>query len=116
MAASKKPQERPEHDDGLAVAERPKTRVPRRYHVVLHNDDYTTMEFVVVVLMKFFHLGETEATQIMLHVHHRGYGIVGVFPRDVAETKAEQVMEFAKQHGHPLRCTAEPEGYGEDEA
>lgn len=115
MASTKNPTNKPEHEDGLAVAERPKTRAPRRYHVVFHNDDYTTMEFVVHVLMKFFHIGETEATQIMLHVHHKGYGVVGIFPRDVAETKAEQVMAYAKEHGHPLRCTAEPEGFGEDD-
>jgi ATP-dependent Clp protease adaptor protein ClpS len=113
--ATKKPdpgQDHPEHDDGLAVAERPKTQKPRRYHVVLHNDDYTTMEFVVHVLQKFFHMSETDATQVMLHVHHKGYGIVGDFTRDVAETKANQVMDYAKEHGHPLRCTAEPEGFG----
>jgi len=86
---------------------------PRMWRVLLHNDDYTTMEFVVLVLMKFFHLSETEATQIMLHVHHKGYGIVGTYTRDVAETKAAQVSDFAKEHGHPLRCTAEPEGFGE---
>jgi len=113
--ASKKPASRPEEDDGLAIAERMKTERPRRYTVVFHNDDYTTMEFVVHVLMKFFHKSETEATQIMLHVHHKGYGIVGVYTRDVAETKAQQVMDYAKEHGHPLRCTAEPEGFGESE-
>jgi ATP-dependent Clp protease adaptor protein ClpS len=103
-----------EREDELAVAERPKVARPRRYVVVFHNDDYTTQEFVVHVLQKFFHMDETEATQVMLHVHHRGYGIVGVFTRDVAETKASQVMHYAKEHGHPLKCTAEPEGFGED--
>lgn len=113
----KKPNEpgkAPEHEDDLAVVERPKTKKPRRYQVVLHNDDYTTMEFVVHVLMKFFHKSETEATQIMLHVHHRGYGVVGLFTRDVAESKAAQVMDYAKEHGHPLKCTAEPEGFDEN--
>lgn len=95
----------------VELLERPTTRQPRRFQVVLHNDDYTTMEFVILVLVKFFHKTETEATQIMLHVHHRGYGVVGLFTRDIAETKASQVMDFAKQHGHPLRCTAEPEGF-----
>src|SRR5215831_6763277 len=103
----------PERDDGLAIAERPKVKRPRRYVVVFHNDDYTTMEFVVHVLMKFFHLDETESTQVMLHVHHRGFGIVGTFTRDVAETKASAVMAYAKEHQHPLRCTAEPEGFGD---
>lgn len=113
--ANKKPASRPEEDEGLAIAEKAKTERPRRYNVVFHNDDYTTMEFVVHVLMKFFHKSETEATQIMLHVHHKGYGIVGIYTRDVAETKAQQVMDYAKEHGHPLRCTAEPEGFGESE-
>lgn len=113
--ASRKPASNPEHQDDLAVVEQPKVKRPRRYTVVLHNDDYTTRTFVVVVLMKFFHKSETEATQIMLHVHHKGYGVVGVFPRDVAETKAAQVMDYAREHGHPLKCTAEPEGFGESE-
>lgn len=116
--ATKKPTEsrpeHPEHEEDLAVAEREKTKRPRRYQVVFHNDDYTTMEFVVHVLMKFFHKSETEATQIMLQVHHKGYGIVGVYTRDVAESKAAQVMAYAKENGHPLKCTAEPEGFGED--
>lgn len=114
MATRKRPSE-PEREDDLAVAERPKTKKPRRYHVVLHNDDYTTMEFVVHVLIRFFHLSEAQATQVMLQVHHRGYGIVGIFTRDVAESKAEQVMSYAKEYGHPLRCTAEPEGFGDSE-
>lgn len=111
--ASEKTNPDAEHDDELVLDERPKTERPRRYLVVLHNDDYTTMEFVVHVLMRFFHLGETEATQVMLQVHHRGYGIVGTYTRDVAETKAAQVMAYAKEHGHPLRCSVEPEGFGE---
>lgn len=106
----------PRHDDDLDVVERPRTRRPRRYQVVLHNDDYTTMEFVVEVLMRFFRKDITAARHIMLHVHHKGYGVVDSFPRDVAETKAQQVMDFAKEHGHPLRCTAEPEAEdGDDE-
>jgi ATP-dependent Clp protease adaptor protein ClpS len=105
----------PNRHEELEVVERRKTRRPRRYQVVLHNDDYTTMQFVIHVLIKFFNKDETAASHIMLHVHHRGYGIVDTFPRDIAETKAEQVMDYAKQNGHPLRCTAEPEGQGEDE-
>lgn len=111
MAESGSPKNPKEQGDTQVVT-RPTTREPRRYHVILHNDDYTTMEFVVHVLQKFFYKSETEATQIMLQVHHKGYGIVGVFTRDVAETKATQVMDYAKEHGHPLRCTAEPEGAG----
>jgi ATP-dependent Clp protease adaptor protein ClpS len=106
----KNPPSHPDQEGDLSVKERATTKSPRRYNVVLHNDDYTTMEFVVLVLVRFFHKGETEATQIMLEVHHRGYGIVGQFSRDIAETKASQVMDFAKENGHPLRCTAEPEG------
>jgi ATP-dependent Clp protease adaptor protein ClpS len=113
--ATQKPTKSPEGDDDLAVAERPKTKQPRKYHVVFHNDDYTTMEFVVHVLMKFFHMSETEATQVMLHVHHKGYGVVGVFTRDVAESKASQVTDYAKEQGHPLKCMAEPEGFGDSE-
>jgi ATP-dependent Clp protease adaptor protein ClpS len=104
------PEKHNKEEGEVGVVEKPTTREPRRYQVVLHNDDYTTMEFVVHVLMKFFYKGETEATQIMLHVHHKGYGIVGLYSRDVAETKASQVMDYAKEHGHPLKCTAEPEG------
>jgi ATP-dependent Clp protease adaptor protein ClpS len=103
-----------DREDELTVVERPKVDKPRRYVVVFHNDDYTTMDFVVRVLEKFFHMDETQATQVMLHVHHKGYGIVGVFTRDVAETKAMQVTSYAKEHGHPLKCTAEPEGFGEE--
>jgi ATP-dependent Clp protease adaptor protein ClpS len=114
--ASSKPTDKPERGEGLEVLERVETKEPRRYNVVLHNDDYTTMEFVVHVLMKFFHKDETQATSIMLQVHHQGYGVVGVFTRDVAETKASHVTDYAKEHGHPLKCTAEPEGLGGNDA
>ena len=120
MAAKKQPPKGPrmdpEREGGLDVAERrPKTKKPRRYHVVFHNDDYTTMEFVVHVLVNLFHKTETEATTIMLHVHHRGHGIAGTFSRDVAETKAQQTMDYAKKHSHPLKVTAEPEGREDDD-
>jgi ATP-dependent Clp protease adaptor protein ClpS len=108
--ATDRPKPTPEEE--LDVATRPKTEKPRKYVVVLHNDDYTTMEFVVHVLMKFFHMDETEATQVMLHIHQKGFGIAGTFTRDVAETKASHVVAHAKEHGHPLRCSAEPEGFG----
>jgi ATP-dependent Clp protease adaptor protein ClpS len=81
----------------------------RRWKVVFHNDDYTTMDFVVLVLMKFFHKSETEATHIMLSVHHKGYGVAGLYTKDVAETKVAQVTDFSKENGMPLRLTAEPE-------
>ncbi len=100
----------PEETGDVQVVERAKTKRPRRYAVLFHNDDYTTMEFVVHVLIKFFRKSETEATHIMLSVHHRGYGVAGIYPRDVAETKVSQVSEYARAHGHPLKLSAEPEG------
>jgi ATP-dependent Clp protease adaptor protein ClpS len=103
----------PEQQGDVELQEQKKTKRPKRYWVVFHNDDYTTMDFVVQVLVKFFRKSETEAIHIMLNVHHKGYGVVDVFPRDVAETKVAQVMEYAKQHGHPLRVSAEPEGFDE---
>jgi ATP-dependent Clp protease adaptor protein ClpS len=99
----------PVPDGDLAVASRPAAKRPRRYRVVFHNDDYTTMEFVVRVLMDVFHKDEAEATRLMLEVHHVGSAAVGVYTRDVAETKAEQAMAHAKREGHPLKCTTEPD-------
>ncbi|MEZ4224014.1 MAG: ATP-dependent Clp protease adapter ClpS [Polyangiaceae bacterium] len=104
-----------DREGDLAVQERQKARRAPRYQVVFHNDDYTTMEFVIDVLMQFFHLSETSATKVMLEVHHKGYGVVGVFTRDIAETKADQVMAYAKENGHPLRVTAEPADDEDDE-
>jgi ATP-dependent Clp protease adaptor protein ClpS len=96
---------------GNAVITRtkPQTKKPNLYRVLLLNDDYTPMEFVVHVLERFFNKGREEATRIMLHVHHKGVGICGVFTYEVAETKVAQVMDFARQHQHPLQCTMEKE-------
>ena len=94
---------------GIAVKTRPKTKKPSLYKVLLLNDDYTPMEFVVHVLEKYFGKGRDEATRIMLHVHHKGVGICGVYPYEVAETKVTQVMDFSRQNGHPLQCTMEKE-------
>lgn len=94
---------------GLVTKTRPKTKRPNLYRVLLLNDDYTPMEFVVHVLEKYFNKGREEATRIMLHVHHKGVGICGVFTYEVAETKVTQVMDFSRQHGHPLQCTMEKE-------
>jgi len=96
-------------DDGeLATDEKKRTKKPKQYKVVLHNDNYTTMEFVVLILMKFFRKSETEATHIMLTVHHKGSGIAGIYSKDVAETKVHQVTNFAQDHGMPLKLTIEP--------
>ncbi len=92
---------------GVITQTRPKTKKPSMYKVLMLNDDYTPMEFVVHVLERFFGKGYEEATRIMLHVHQRGVGICGVFPYEVAETKVTQVMDFARQHQHPLQCTLE---------
>ena len=94
---------------GTAVITRPKTQTkrPSMYRVLLLNDDYTPMEFVVAVLRKYFNKGPDEATRIMLHVHHHGVGECGVFTYEVAETKVTQVMDFARKHQHPLQCIME---------
>lgn len=94
---------------GIVTKTRPKTKKPSLYRVLLLNDDYTPMEFVVHVLEKFFNKGREEATTIMLTVHRKGVGICGVYTYEVAETKVTQVMDFSRQHGHPLQCTMEKE-------
>jgi ATP-dependent Clp protease adaptor protein ClpS len=102
---------RPKEDDGGSVVlERraQRTKPPQMYQVVMLNDDYTPMEFVVVVIQEFFHKDRETATQIMLKIHLDGRGICGVFPRDIANTKVEQVQEAARQAGHPLQCVSEP--------
>lgn len=97
------------------VAVRPRVRKPRPWRVVLHNDDYTSMAFVVHVLQSHFGKSAAEATHVMLQVHHKGSGVAGVYPRDVAETKVEIVTEEARVNGMPLRVEAEPEPGGDDE-
>ncbi len=94
---------------GLVTKTRPKTRKPNLYKVLLLNDDYTPMEFVILILEKFFNKRHDEANRIMLHVHQRGVGVCGVYTFDVAETKVTQVMDFSRQHDHPLQCTMEKE-------
>ncbi len=94
---------------GIITRTRPKTQRPSLYKVLILNDDYTPMEFVVHVLERFFNKGREEATRIMLHVHHKGVGICGVYTYEVAETKVTQVMDFSRQHQHPLQCTMEKE-------
>ncbi len=92
---------------GVIVKAKPKTKKPSMYKVLMLNDDYTPMEFVVHILERFFSKNREEATRIMLHVHRRGVGVCGVYTYEVAETKVTQVMDFARQHQHPLQCTLE---------
>lgn len=92
---------------GVATRTRAKTKQPTPYRVLMLNDDYTPMEFVVLVLQRFFRMTIEEATQVMLHVHQKGVGVCGVFSYEVAETKVSQVMDFARQNQHPLQCTLE---------
>ncbi|GAB3365915.1 ATP-dependent Clp protease adapter ClpS [Giesbergeria sinuosa] len=103
--------QRPASDDGDAVVlERvpQKTQPPQMYRVVMLNDDYTPMEFVIVVLQEFFGKDREMATQIMLQIHLDGKGVCGIYSRDIAATKVEQVMDAAQQAGHPLQCLSEP--------
>ncbi len=96
-------------DAGELVLEKDKTTdKPRQHKVLLHNDHYTTMEFVVMVLVRFFQKTETEAMHVMLTVHHKGSGVAGVYSKDVAETKVHEVTEFSQDSGMPLRLTTEP--------
>ncbi len=98
-----------DNDTSVVVETRPKTKRPPLYKVLLLNDDYTPMEFVEAVLMRFFHMDYAQANAIMLTVHKKGVAIVGVFSHEIAETKVAQVMDFARQHQHPLQCTLEKE-------
>lgn len=96
------------HDDGLAIEEaKPKLKKPRKYKVVLVNDDYTPMEFVVQILTKFFGMNQELATKVMLTVHTRGKAVCGEYSYEIAETKVELVNDYSRQHQHPLLCTME---------
>jgi ATP-dependent Clp protease adaptor protein ClpS len=92
---------------GVVTRTKPRTKKPPMYKVLLLNDDYTPMEFVVYILERFFQKSREEATRIMLHVHQKGIGICGVFTYEVAETKVTQVIDFSRQNQHPLQCTME---------
>jgi ATP-dependent Clp protease adaptor protein ClpS len=94
---------------GIVAKTRPKTKKPNLYKVLLLNDDYTPMEFVVHILEKIFGKSREEAVDVMLHVHRHGVGICGIFTFEVAETKVAQVIEFSRRHQHPLQCTMEKE-------
>ena len=92
---------------GVATKTRAKAKKPSQYKVLMLNDDYTPMEFVVLTLQRFFKMSIEDATRVMLHVHQRGVGVCGIFTYEVAETKVNQVIDFARQHQHPLQCTME---------
>ncbi|SLN22679.1 ATP-dependent Clp protease adapter ClpS [Roseisalinus antarcticus] len=107
MMADKKGDD--DDDVGLKLETRPKTKRPPLYKVLILNDDYTPMEFVVHVLERFFGLSHAQAFELMLTVHKKGLAVVGVFSFEIAETKVAQVMDFAQRHQHPLQCTMEKE-------
>ena len=107
MADTDKPGD--DNDTGVLTETKPKTQKPPLYKVMLLNDDYTPMEFVVHVLERFFGLSHAQSFEIMLTVHKKGLAVVGVFSHEVAETKVTQVMDFARRHQHPLQCTMEKE-------
>ncbi|MCL2779265.1 MAG: ATP-dependent Clp protease adaptor ClpS [Polyangiaceae bacterium] len=109
LAGPSGPPSDPAHEDDVELDDKPISSLPRRFKVIFHNDDYTTQEFVVFALERFFHKGEAEARHIMLTVHFKGAAVAGVYTRDVAETKAVQVMDLAREHGMPLLLTTEPE-------
>lgn len=114
MSDPKKPEKPPQKPDrdggtGAQTIERTKLQRPGSWRVVMHNDDYTTQEFVVHVLQSFFRKDDTEAHHLMLRVHMAGKAIVGIYTRDVAETKVQQVTDYARDHGYPLMLTTEPD-------
>ncbi len=116
MAKSKHPQIREEGGVATATKTKPKLQRPKLFKVLLHNDDFTTMEFVVEVLRTVFNHNENDAMAIMLKVHHDGIGIAGVYTFEIAETKAARVMQLAREEGFPLMCSLEPdEGTGPEE-
>ena len=92
---------------GIATRTKAKPKKPSQFKVLMLNDDYTPMEFVVIVLKRFFQMDLEQATRVMLHVHQRGVGVCGIFPYEIAETKVNQVMDFARKNQHPLQCTLE---------
>ncbi|MBF0206642.1 MAG: ATP-dependent Clp protease adapter ClpS [Oligoflexia bacterium] len=109
MVDSNGGQENNEREDDVIVINKFNTELPKKYRVLLHNDDYTTMEFVVAVLQKIFHKTLQESQDIMINVHRKGVGICGIYTYEIAETKVIQVRRYAKEHGFPLKCTCEPE-------
>jgi len=107
VASSDDDDQNDDTDIGVVTRTKPQTDKPKQYKVLLLNDDYTPMEFVVHVLRSFFQMDTDEATRVMLHVHQKGFGVCGIFTYEVAETKVTQVMDFARKNDHPLQCTLE---------
>jgi ATP-dependent Clp protease adaptor protein ClpS len=97
-----------DEQSGTTTIRREKLQPPRLHKVLMHNDDYTTMEFVIHVLQKYFNKNHGEAQAIMLEVHTRGFGVCGIFTYEVAESKAAKVIKYARENGHPLKCSTEP--------
>lgn len=97
-----------DEQSGVATVKKTKLRPPKMYKVLMHNDDYTTMEFVILVLQKFFNKSASESQTIMLEVHTRGFGICGIYTYEVAESKVAKVTKYARDNGHPLKCSTEP--------
>jgi len=109
MSSEDKRPATPKRQEGVEVKERAKTKRPPLYKVLLHNDDYTTKEFVVMVLQAVFHKSEVDANRIMLHVHENGVGVAGVYPYEVAETKIAKTLALARRYEYPLQLSMEPE-------
>lgn len=105
-ASTEEPKD-PSRKGGVQIKERPKVKKPKMYKVLLHNDHYTSMEFVVAILRSTFRRSEAEATQIMLHIHQNGVGVAGIYSKEIAETKAEKTLKLAEENNFPLQCTYE---------
>ena len=97
-----------DEQSGTATVSKQKLQPPKMYKVLMHNDDYTTMEFVILVLQKYFNKNYKEAQEIMLAVHQRGFGVCGIYTYEVAESKVAKVIKYARENGHPLRCSTDP--------
>ncbi len=109
MNSDKKKNTEIDNNSNVLLEEKVEVKRPSFYQVLIKNDDYTPMEFVILVLEKYFSKSRNEATQIMLHVHQKGMGVCGLYPYEIAETKVVQVMDFARKNQHPLQCTMEKE-------
>ncbi len=98
-----------DEQSGTATINKQKLQPPRMYKVLMHNDDYSTMEFVILVLQKFFNKNHDDAQSIMLSVHQKGFGVCGIYTYEVAESKVAKVVKYARDNGHPLQCSTEPD-------